>query len=149
MLFGNLGLWLLVGNCLLVSKSLMNTCCLYKCPLEWKLLVYCSKCGAKNEDDAKVCVGCGASLYAPRRVAKRGGNECFGPKEERRFEEECFGLPYGGAIVGIIFGVIILVFGIAWLIPEVELNWETIWPVFVILLGILIIVGVIYRATRR
>ncbi|MCK5562768.1 zinc-ribbon domain-containing protein, partial [Candidatus Bathyarchaeota archaeon] len=70
----------------------MNTCCLYKCLLEWKLLVYCSKCGAKNEDDAKVCVGCGASLYVPRRGARRrGGNECFGPKEGKRVEDECFG----------------------------------------------------------
>ncbi|MFQ6073818.1 MAG: zinc-ribbon domain-containing protein [Candidatus Bathyarchaeia archaeon] len=111
-------------------------------------MVYCTKCGAKNEDDAQVCVGCGASLYAPRRVAKRRGDGCFGPREERRFEEECFGLPYGGAIVGVIFGIIILVFGFAWLIGFSRI-WEYIGPIMVILVGILIIVGVVYSATRR
>ncbi len=110
-------------------------------------MVYCSKCGAKNEDDARVCVGCGASLYVPKRAAKRGGNECFGPKEERRFEEECFGLPYGGAIVGIIFGIIILALGFAWL---ANINiWDYIGPLFVIIIGVLIIAGVAYGATRR
>jgi len=103
-------------------------------------LVYCTKCGAKNEDDAEVCVNCGASLYAPKRVARRR-------REERRFEEECFGLPHGSAIAGIIFGIIILVFGIAWL---TGINiWENIGPVIVILVGILIIAGVVYGATRR
>lgn len=110
-------------------------------------MVYCSKCGAKNEDDATVCVGCGASLYVPRRVAKRRGNECFGPKEEKRFEEECFGLPYGGAIVGIIFGIIILVFGFA-LLAKINI-WDYIGPLFIIIVGILIIAGVIYGASRR
>ena len=112
-------------------------------------MVYCTKCGSKNEDDAEVCVSCGASLHAPRRVVKRRGNddECFGSRGEKRFEEECFGLPYGGAIVGIIFGIIILVFGFAWL-TGIDI-WENIGPVMVIIVGILIIAGVIYGATRR
>ncbi len=136
-----------LGALLVASKRLMNTCRSYKCSLEWKSLVYCSKCGAKNEDDAKVCVSCGASLYAPKRAARRRGNECFGPKEEKRFEEECFGLPYGGAIVGIIFGIIILVFGFAWL---ANINiWNYLGPVAVIIIGALIIAGVAYGATRR
>jgi hypothetical protein len=93
-------------------------------------------------------------LYAPRRVAKRRGDECFGPKEERRFEEECFGLPYGGAIVGIILGIIILVFGFTWLSERAGWlrgvsPWDFIWPTLVIIVGILIIAGVIYNATRR
>lgn len=110
-------------------------------------MVYCSKCGAKNQEDAEVCVNCGASLYSPERVTKRRGNECFGPREERRFEEECFGLPYGGAIVGIIFGIIILVSGFAWLIGKPI--WEHMGPMVLILVGILIIIGVAYGATRR
>ncbi|MFB0567695.1 MAG: zinc-ribbon domain-containing protein [Candidatus Bathyarchaeia archaeon] len=115
--------------------------------MEWKSLVYCTKCGSKNEDDAEVCVSCGASLHAPRRVVKRREDECFGSRGEKRFEEECFGLPYGGAIVGIIFGIIILVFGFAWL-TGIDI-WENIGPVMVIIVGILIIAGVIYSATRR
>ncbi len=110
-------------------------------------MVYCSKCGAKNEDDAKVCIGCGVSLYAPRRVAKRREDECFGPRREKRVEEECFGLPYGGAIVGIIFGIIVLVLGFAWL-AEIDI-WSYIGPLFVIMIGVLIIAGVAYGASRR
>lgn len=110
-------------------------------------MVYCTKCGSKNEDDAEVCVSCGASLHAPRRVVKRREDECFGSRGEKRFEEECFGLPYGGAIVGIIFGIIILVFGFA-LLAKINI-WDYIGPLFVIIIGVLIIAGVIYGATRR
>lgn len=110
-------------------------------------MVYCTKCGAKNEEDAEICVSCGASLYAPRRVTKHREDNCFGPKGEKRFEEECFGLPYGGAIVGIIFGIIILVLGFAWL---AKINiWDYIGPLFVIIIGVLIIAGVAYGASRR
>jgi len=94
-----------------------------------------------------MCIGCGASLYAPRRVAKRRGDECFGPRGEKRVEEDCFGLPYGGAIVGIIFGIIVLVLGFAWL-AEIDI-WSYIGPLFVIIIGVLIIAGVAYGASRR
>ena len=97
-------------------------------------MVYCTKCGAKNEDDAEVCVSCGASLHVPRRVA-------------RRREDECFGLHYGGAIVGIIFGIIILFFGFAWL-AGIDIG-DYIGAIVVIIVGILIIAGVAYGATRR
>lgn len=110
-------------------------------------MVYCPKCGAKNEDNAQICVSCGASLQGPKRAVKRRENDCFGPRGEKRFEEECFGLPYGGAIVGIIFGIIILAFGVSWLLGRSL--WDYIGPVMVILVGILIIAGIVYGATRR
>ena len=110
-------------------------------------MVYCTKCGRKNDDDAKMCAGCGASLYAPKLAVKRGGDECFGRKAEKGSEDECFELPYGGAIIGIIFGLVILVFGFAWLVG-ISL-WEYIGPLFVIVVGILIIAGVAYGTTRR
>ena len=48
-------------------------------------MVYCTKCGAKNEDDAKDCVECGAPLQiTPERSYL---------SRERRMENECFGLP--------------------------------------------------------
>jgi hypothetical protein len=83
----------------------------------------------------------------PKRVRRHKRDECFGPEEEWRFEEECFGLPHGGAIVGIIFGLVILVFGFAWLIGRPF--WEYIGPIVLILVGVLIIAGVAYGATRR
>lgn len=116
-------------------------------------MVYCAKCGAKNEDDAEVCAKCGEPLYARKRVTTRKEDTCFGPREERRFEEECFGVPYGGAIIGIIFGIIILIFGVTWIISTsigIEIDvWKYIGPIFVILIGTLIIIGVGYRLSRR
>ena len=99
-------------------------------------MVYCTKCGTKNEEDAVVCVKCGAPLVAgpPLRRARR------------RAEEECFGLPHGGAIVGLVIGIIIIIAGISWL-AEIEIgNW---WALIVIAFGILMIAGFLYRLSRR
>jgi len=106
-------------------------------------MVYCTKCGTKNEDTALVCVSCGASLetgtYVSRRYARR------------RAEEECFGLPHGGAIVGIAIGVIILIWGFLWLGQQAGVISSTveIWPIAVIIFGILIVVGALYGLSRR
>jgi len=106
--------------------------------LEWKFLVYCSKCGTKNEDDAEVCVNCGASLYMTRREARRAA---------RRREKECFGLPHGGAIAGLVFGIIIIIWGLS-LLTEIDI-WSNIFYIVVIIFGTLIIAGSIYTITRR
>lgn len=99
-------------------------------------MVYCTKCGTKNEEDAVVCVKCGAGLVGrpPWRRARK------------RPEEECFGLPHGGAIVGLIIGIIIIIAGISWL-AEIEIgNW---WALIVIIFGILIAAGALYSYSRR
>jgi uncharacterized integral membrane protein len=116
-------------------------------------LVYCTKCGTKNEDDARTCVKCGAPLYGAKRAIKRRNDACFGPREERHFEEECFGLPYGGAIVGLLFGVIVLIFGATWVVSlslgmDIDV-WRFIGPVVVIFIGALIVAGVIYGLRHR
>lgn len=71
----------------------------------------------------------------------------WGEQFGKRAEEECFGLPHGGAVAGIIFGIIILVFGFAWL-TGVDI-WANIGPFMVILIGLLIVAGAIYGITRR
>jgi hypothetical protein len=116
-------------------------------------LVYCQKCGAKNEDDAEICAKCGAPLYGTKRASTRRDDTCFGPKEEKRFEEECFGLPHGGAILGLLFGVIILIFGASWVISlslGIDIDvWKFMGPIMVIFIGALIIAGVIYGLSHR
>ncbi|UCE44094.1 MAG: hypothetical protein JSV57_00950 [Candidatus Bathyarchaeota archaeon] len=68
-------------------------------------------------------------------------------EERRRHEKECFGLPYGGAIVGIMIGIIIIISGISWLL-DIDL-WANIGPLMAIIFGILIVAGVAYGLTRR
>ena len=108
-------------------------------------MVYCSKCGTKNEDDSEVCVNCGASLYMTRREARRAKRAVR--RRERGFEQECFGLPHGGAIAGIVFGIIILIWGFS-LLTGIDI-WANIFFITVIIFGTLIIAGSVYRITRR
>jgi len=103
-------------------------------------MVYCTKCGTKNEEDAVVCIKCGASLVA-RPPWRR---ERWRPEEK-----ECFGLPHGGAIAGLVIGIIIILAGISWLVSEVyEIKLE-IWPFIVIIFGILVLAGALYGLSRR
>ena len=109
-------------------------------------MVYCTKCGTKNEEDAAVCVKCGASLAglpAWRRERRRREKE----------EQECFGLPHGGAIVGLVFGAIIIIAGLLFALQEwnviKEIDWNHIWPFIIIIFGILVIAGAIYSYSRR
>ena len=119
-------------------------------------MVYCSKCGTKNEENAEHCYQCGSKLNLSKEKdwAKRfeEGAEEFGRRAEawgesfgKRAEDECFGLPHGGTIIGLIFGIIIIIAGLLW-ITGITFN---IWPFFILIVGILIIVGAIYSLTRK
>jgi len=109
-------------------------------------LVYCTVCGEKNEEDAKICSNCGTPLYSKGKYSK--GNDCFGPREE--WEAECFGVPYGSVIVGAFFGMLLIIVGVLWLFSkEIAWIWSAIAPLTVILLGILIVVGVLFRLSHR
>jgi uncharacterized membrane protein YvbJ len=109
-------------------------------------MVYCTKCGTKNEEDAAVCVKCGASLAA---------TPAWRPERRRREkeEQECFGLPHGGAIAGLVFGAIIIIAGILFALQEwnviEEVNWDHIWPFIIIIFGILVLAGALYGYSRR
>jgi H+/Cl- antiporter ClcA len=72
--------------------------------------------------------------------------------ERRRAEQECFGLPHGGAIVGVVIGVVILLWGVfmlaqqtGWIAQTSNFNF---WVVIIIIVGILIVAGAVYRMTR-
>ncbi len=118
-------------------------------------MVYCTKCGTKNSDDAKECSNCGTPLYSigkgeqPKRVEK----ECFGTRrgEEpyKRVEEECFGIPGGSAIVGLAIGIIIILAGLSFFLQEVYHIAVPWWPFVVMLFGILVVIGALYGLRRR
>jgi uncharacterized membrane protein YvbJ len=100
-------------------------------------MVYCTKCGTKNEEDAVVCVKCGASLVARPQWGR----------ERRQPEKECFGLPHGGAIAGLIIGMIIILVGVSSLL-EIELG-DYLWALLIVVVGILMVAGALYSYTRR
>jgi tetrahydromethanopterin S-methyltransferase subunit E len=62
-------------------------------------------------------------------------------------ENECFGLPHGGAIVGVIFGIIVVIIGLA-IISGVTIS-QYIGPMIMVIIGILIVVGALYGMRRR
>ena len=113
-------------------------------------MVYCTRCGTKNEDDARFCVQCGAPLYEEALSPEKTEETCFGPREREHFEE-CFGLPHAGAIIGIIFGLLITIWGALWFLHEIGIlpRIVNIWPFAVIIVGILIIAGALYRLRQR
>jgi len=100
-------------------------------------VVYCSKCGKKNDDGAEFCSKCGASL-----VGKAKGSD----KEwDDRCEEECHG---GGRGWPFFWGIIIILVGL-WIIFEFVLkniaglpSWVQnfpFWGIFALLVGVMII----------
>jgi hypothetical protein len=97
-------------------------------------MVYCSKCGADNDEGRKFCANCGSALYQDVSLKT--------PREKR---DECFGLPHGSAIFGIVFGLIIILFGAREL-----MGWNIDFGPFVtIIIGILISAGAIYGVISR
>ncbi|MEM3161776.1 MAG: zinc-ribbon domain-containing protein [Candidatus Bathyarchaeia archaeon] len=108
-------------------------------------MVYCVRCGAKNPDDARTCSQCGASLYAlDEGKHGRHRDECFGSEET-----ECFGIPRGGAVLGLAIGIIIIIAGLSMLLNElfgISIPW---WPFMIIIFGVLIIIGAAYGLTRK
>jgi len=110
-------------------------------------VVYCSKCGTQNPDNATVCSNCGAPLYTVGQHYHGSDREHY-----RRVENECFGLPYGSMIVGLFFGIIIILVGVGLFLQAggVVVNFGNyIWPVILIMIGILILAAALYSRRRH
>ena len=97
-------------------------------------MVYCTKCGTQNPDDAVNCSNCGAPLRAtptPNREYRR-----------TRYEDDmCFG--GRSHIWGIIIGIFIILVGVASLLGGNI--WDKLWPAFIILVGAVIVVNALMR----
>ena len=117
-------------------------------------MVYCTKCGTKNEEGASHCAKCGANLEVSLEERFERGVEEWGEQFGKRTEEECFGLPHGGIIVGAIIGIIIIIVGLSFvpglIPPDVREATEPLfWAIIIIVFGILIIAGALYQYSRR
>jgi uncharacterized membrane protein YvbJ len=69
-------------------------------------MVYCSKCGQKNDDGAEYCSKCGESL---KGKPKKGEDEW-----EKRCEDECAGGKHGAPIF---WGIVVILIGL-WILFE-------------------------------
>jgi uncharacterized membrane protein YvbJ len=105
-------------------------------------MVYCSKCGTQNPDTNTFCSNCGAPLFTVGQHYHGSDREHY-----RRMENECFGLPNGGMIVGIVFGVIIVLVGLGLFLQTYGVNFNF-WPLVVIIFGVLILLGALFGRRR-
>jgi hypothetical protein len=106
-------------------------------------MVYCSKCGTQNPDTNTVCSNCGAPLYTVGQRYSGSDREHY-----RRMENECFGLPNGGMIVALVIGVIVILVGLGLFLQVAYGISIDIWPFIIIIFGVLIVAGAIYRQRR-
>ena len=109
-------------------------------------MVYCTKCGTKNEENVKSCINCNESLMitqTARGNRKRKEDNCFGSQKEN----DCFGLPHGGAIGGILIGLIIVLWGLS---SFLDISFGSyMWPIIIIIFGTLMVIGALYSMNRR
>ena len=99
-------------------------------------MVYCTKCGTQNLDDAEVCSNCGVSLVdrpTRHRRSDRDMDMCFGGR--------------GRTMGPIVFGAIMILVGLSFLLERTYawMNLDNLWPLIIIAIGLL----VVYNATQR
>jgi hypothetical protein len=99
-------------------------------------MITCPKCGTQNEDGSDFCKKCGTSLHVAPPVS-----------EYRRPREECFGVPNGGAIIGLVFGAILISLGLGIIFGFDVARY--IGPFILIVIGLLIVLGALYGYSRR
>lgn len=107
-------------------------------------MVYCSRCGTQNPDANTVCSNCGAPLYTVGQRYPGSDREHY-----RRVENECFGLPNGGMIVGIVIGVIIILVGLSFFFQVTYGFSIPFWPIILIIFGLLILLGAVFGRRKR
>jgi Flp pilus assembly protein TadB len=127
---------------------------------------YCPKCGSKISEEMTFCPNCGASLKAVQpavaaqpTASPRGEKAEKGEKQEKREKEgrdqrekrekgethEKRQYGFAGPLIG---GLILIFFGLMLFISlTTSIGWGILWAFFVVVIGIIIIIGAIYAAT--
>lgn len=124
---------------------------------------YCPKCGAKVSDEMAFCPKCGATLKAEKppvaaapapappiaEKAEKAEKREKGEKTEKREKEEKHEKGEFGILAPLIGGLILIFLGLmSYLQITGILRREVAWASFLIIIGVVIIVGALY-ATRR
>ncbi len=101
-------------------------------------MVYCTKCGTENEDDADVCKNCGASLHPPAYRTRRRDwdyDDYFGGRNRMTWQ--------------LLIGAFLILLGLSSLLEDIFwwAGWDTLWPLFIIAIGVMIISNAYGRHT--
>ena len=109
-------------------------------------VVYCTKCGTKNHDDANTCSNCGEPLQWPTSTE---GSETRRPRSAQRSSDVCFWDEEGPEIprfIVYLIGAAFLVAGIV-LAADVWFNIrvEFVGPAIILLVGL----GIIWYGLTR
>jgi uncharacterized membrane protein YvbJ len=100
-------------------------------------MVYCTKCGTENEENAVTCKNCGASLspstYSYRRRYWDTEDDCFGGRSRTTWP--------------IIIGAFLILLGLSSLLEGTFwwASFDKLWPLFVIALGVLVVSNALRR----
>jgi len=100
-------------------------------------LVYCTKCGTENDEDATECKNCGALLKPPAYRYRR---------DDWDFDDDCFGGRRRGTWPMII-GIFLIILGATSLLEDVFwwASFDFLWPLFIIAIGVLIVTNSMKR----
>jgi len=103
-------------------------------------MVYCTKCGTNNVDDATVCVNCGGPLHGAS-----GEGKPYLTRYEREFGYQRRGRP----IIGVFIGLIIILAGFGLLVSDlygIDIPWG---PIIIILIGVFVLGRLLLVRNRR
>ena len=94
-------------------------------------MVYCTKCGTENEEEATECSNCGASLNSSSVTYRTRDwdmdDNCFGGRDRTTWP--------------LVFGGFLILLGLSTLLDDVFwwFSFDTLWPIFIIGIGLLIV----------
>jgi len=116
---------------------------------------YCPKCGTEVREEMAFCSNCGAPLKverppaeAPAPALRRAEKAEKREKKEKREKAEKYEKREFGVIGPLIGGLILIILGLMFYLQIAGfLEWEDAWALFLIIIGIIIIVGFLYAAT--
>jgi hypothetical protein len=125
---------------------------------------YCPKCGSKIDEGMSFCPNCGAPVnIAPgatapsaptaptrreyRRREKEQEKGEKGEKHEKEEKGEKGEKREGGFLAPLVGGLILVFLGVVWWLGlNGTFEWRTLWALFLVMVGIVIIIAAIYGA---